>query len=269
MSMKAEDLRTVLDIVALAHTGDGELPAAVLPEIGSLVGGDSVSFNRIDHTATQLLGTSAYPAESDISRSKLFHQMLGRHPGFQAYRTGRLLPGQSVALSDMLGPAALRANDLYAEFYRPRGTRDQLMNAVRVTARHGAVLIVNRPRRGFSARDRDVLNTLAPHLAQVLAWRQRITELTAAVRSAGRQTDRLTEAAVGLRSLTIRERDVVEHVANGDTDREIARALGIGHRTAHKHLEQIYRKLGIGNRTSLVAAVHRTVEPRLDEATSA
>jgi DNA-binding CsgD family transcriptional regulator len=46
-------------------------------------------------------------------------------------------------------------------------------------------------------------------------------------------------------------------VANGLTDREIARSLTISPRTVHKHLENVYRKLGAGNRTSLVAMLHQ------------
>lgn len=90
-----------------------------------------------------------------------------------------LRPGRSVALTDIADRVELGANRLYVEFYRPRGTRDQLMNTVHSTARTGTVLIVNRSRPGFCRRDREVLDVLAPHLGGAVVVRQRIARLTA------------------------------------------------------------------------------------------
>lgn len=53
--------------------------------------------------------------------------------------------------------------------------------------------------------------------------------------------------------LTIREREVLDWLAGGKTDRDIAEILAISHRTVHKHLQRIYDKLGVENRTAAVA----------------
>jgi len=45
---------------------------------------------------------------------------------------------------------------------------------------------------------------------------------------------------------------VLDWLAGGKTDRDIADILGISHRTVHKHLQRIYEKLGVENRTSAV-----------------
>lgn len=54
---------------------------------------------------------------------------------------------------------------------------------------------------------------------------------------------------------------MLDWLAGGKTDRDIADILGISHRTVHKHLQRIYEKLGVENRTS---AVMRGISLRLD-----
>ena len=53
--------------------------------------------------------------------------------------------------------------------------------------------------------------------------------------------------------LTVREQQVLARVALGETDRAIARILGITPRTASKHVENILRKLGVETRTAAAA----------------
>ncbi|HEY0780006.1 MAG TPA: response regulator transcription factor, partial [Gemmatirosa sp.] len=45
--------------------------------------------------------------------------------------------------------------------------------------------------------------------------------------------------------LTARERDVLDGIARGATNKEIAAELGISHRTVETHRESLMRKLGI------------------------
>jgi DNA-binding CsgD family transcriptional regulator len=65
----------------------------------------------------------------------------------------------------------------------------------------------------------------------------------------------LSEEDVRLERLTPRQRQVVEHVACGETDAQIAAALGIAPATVNKHLEQIYERLGVHTRTAAAALV--------------
>jgi DNA-binding CsgD family transcriptional regulator len=50
--------------------------------------------------------------------------------------------------------------------------------------------------------------------------------------------------------LTAREREVLQWVAAGKTDRDIALIVGSSVRTVHKHLQHIYAKLGVETRTA-------------------
>ena len=56
--------------------------------------------------------------------------------------------------------------------------------------------------------------------------------------------------------LTPREHEILEWVAAGKTDGQIAAILGRSVRTVQKHLEHVYLKLGVENRTAAVMRVH-------------
>lgn len=64
-------------------------------------------------------------------------------------------------------------------------------------------------------------------------------------------------APVGQPTLTARERDVLELIADGLGNRAIAERLGISARTAQKHVENLFRKLGVHDRTELVSTAFR------------
>ncbi|HEY7074190.1 MAG TPA: LuxR C-terminal-related transcriptional regulator [Solirubrobacteraceae bacterium] len=53
--------------------------------------------------------------------------------------------------------------------------------------------------------------------------------------------------------LTPREREVLDHAAQGATTEGIAAAIGVGTETAKSHLSSAYRKLGASNRAEAVA----------------
>jgi DNA-binding NarL/FixJ family response regulator len=76
-----------------------------------------------------------------------------------------------------------------------------------------------------------------------------------AVRSAGLLVVLLGEQDVRVERLTFRQRTVLEHVARGQTDAEIAADLRIAQATVNKHLEQIYARLGVHTRTAAAAIV--------------
>lgn len=62
---------------------------------------------------------------------------------------------------------------------------------------------------------------------------------------------------VEIGELTVRERDVLRHLVDGLTDREIAEHLRISRRTVSKHVEGILAKLGVRSRGAAVAEATR------------
>lgn len=53
------------------------------------------------------------------------------------------------------------------------------------------------------------------------------------------------------KSLTSREKEIILHVREGLTNKEIAASLQVSDNTVKKHLQHIYRKVNVTNRTSL------------------
>ena len=62
---------------------------------------------------------------------------------------------------------------------------------------------------------------------------------------------------MGQPDVTKREQEVLELVAEGMANREIAEKLGISARTAQKHLENLFKKFSVHDRTELVAHAFR------------
>lgn len=53
----------------------------------------------------------------------------------------------------------------------------------------------------------------------------------------------------GLDNLSQRQREILLLLANGESNKEISRALDISAGTVKAHLESLYRRLGVKNRT--------------------
>lgn len=74
-----------------------------------------------------------------------------------------------------------------------------------------------------------------------------------------RAMDRLLEREIGLRELsgilTRRELEIVRLLAQGQSNREMARALGIDEGTVKSHLHSVYEKLNLDNRVELALYV--------------
>jgi len=60
---------------------------------------------------------------------------------------------------------------------------------------------------------------------------------------------------------TGRERQILELVKRGLTNKEIARRLGIMEDTVKKHLQHVYDKLGVRRRTLLMLSESRSARP--------
>jgi DNA-binding CsgD family transcriptional regulator len=143
-------------------------------------------------------------------------------------------------LSDFLSSRELHRLEYYQEVLRPMGVEHQLrlwLPAPPATAR---VFYFSRSATGgnFGDRERGLLDVLRPFLS---ALRERVSL-------------RETAVASGLESLTDREAEILQLVARGNTNREIAELTVVSTHTVRKHLENVYEKLGVHTRTAAAAA---------------
>jgi DNA-binding CsgD family transcriptional regulator len=156
------------------------------------------------------------------------------------------LAGHALKFSDILSMRELRRLELHAYVCRPLGV-DYVMKLF-LPARDGiaAALVFDRGRRDFSERDRLVLELLQPHLAslRVAAHNRRVLAALEA-----------NEPSVEVASLTRREREILELVAEGRSNAEIAERLWISVGTVRIHLQHVYEKLGVRSRTAALARV--------------
>ena len=83
-----------------------------------------------------------------------------------------------------------------------------------------------------------------------------LDEALAALTDLAGSAPRSVQAATA-RGLTPREREVLALVVAGKTNREIAAALYVSHRTATTHVANVLAKLGVASRTEAAAAAVR------------
>ena len=87
-----------------------------------------------------------------------------------------------------------------------------------------------------------------------------LNEVIALLRLAGEERERDREAQQALARLTVREREVLQALAEGLTDKEIAERLHVSHDTARSHMMNILSKLGVNSRLqALVFAIRHGV----------
>jgi DNA-binding CsgD family transcriptional regulator len=115
------------------------------------------------------------------------------------------------------------------------GLRDRLRICVGLDCGRVALLFFDRRARCFEPRHVEIVSMLQPALARL-------------VRPPGR--------TLVLAGLSGAERQVLELVALGATNRDVADRLSVSEATVRKHLEHAYRKLGVSNRTAAAALVH-------------
>jgi RNA polymerase sigma factor (sigma-70 family) len=77
------------------------------------------------------------------------------------------------------------------------------------------------------------------------------------INAALRQNEREVRPADALNTLTPREREVLAQIAEGLTNKEIARQLGVSPATIKAHVERIIAKLGVADRTQAAVLVAR------------
>jgi len=171
------------------------------------------------------------PGAISARELEVFDHYFHQHPLVREH--GRNPRAVTRRISDLVPTDAFRQTPLYNDYYRPIGIRHTMALPIHVDQRLLVSFVFNRAGRAFGDRELHLAETVRPHLANLY-------------RLGG------TAAKVVGAPLTAREREVLEWLAAGKTNRDIAAILGARPRTIEKHLERIYEKLGVETRTAAV-----------------
>jgi DNA-binding CsgD family transcriptional regulator len=221
--------------------GGLDYAARVVDLAARLVSADSCSYNHIGRDGA-LLAWLIEPADVGTFPGgiELFQQHLPEHPLLAHVRaTG---DGRARRISDFLSDRQFRSLGLYRDFYRRCGVDYQV--AISVPAPGGGLIGValNRQRHDFAPADLELLDLMRIHVGQAAA-----IAFLAQPGPAG------SPDAEANPLLTPRQARVLQLVADGESDRGIARTLGISPRTVQAHLQHTYRVLDVTSRTEAVA----------------
>ena len=144
-----------------------------------------------------------------------------------------------IQTSDFYSARQLHSTGMYTEFSGPAGSEHELIlflpeGTLRTTGpgRTVRLMFTRGPGPDFSERDRAMLTLLRPHLHQAY--------LDAELRRQGTP------------EFTRRHWELLQLIAAGHTNGQIARRLGLAEGTVRKHLENIYRRLQVTSRTAAI-----------------
>ena len=248
MAISGSVLRQLSDglaeLYASAATSGGlDFAARVVEVVSRLVPADSCSYNYIGG-APSLLAWLIEPADVGTFPGgiELFQQHLPEHPVLAHQRaTGE---NRTRRISDFLSDRQFRSLGLYQDFYRLCDVEYQASLGVRAAGGGLIAVALNRQLHDFTADEVELLDLVRGHIGQAAG----IALLTQPGPGAA------PDSAAG-QLLTPRQARIVQLVAEGQSDRGIARALGISVRTVQAHLQHIYRALDVTSRTEAVARV--------------
>ena len=247
-SLGTSDLRSALEALgslaecartsaSLARHGVSCLPRLVASELTTLSVCDLATGHR--SVVSDVPGAIARPEIEAFDRHLHEHPLVRSHVRNPAAATRRI--------SDLVSQCEFRRTPLYNDYYRRIRIDHAMAVPVHVCKQVLVSFVFNRSGRDFSDRDRDCMEAIRPHLGHLY----RLTRTSDDPRAAWGVP--APQSTVTDPRLTCREREVLQWLSGGKTDRDIADILGISPRTVHKHLQRIYEKLGVETRTAAVA----------------
>jgi len=182
-----------------------------------------------------------------VSRREIevFDRYFYEHPLVREH--GRNPNAATKRIDDLVAPAEFHRTPLYNDYYLPIRIEHVMAVPIHVDGRFLVSFVFNRSGTGFTDRDRDLAEVVRPHLANL--YRLGVAIEKTRELPADAPFDRAKAP------LTSREREVLDWVAAGKTNRDVAAILGASPRTVEKHLERIYEKLGVETRTAAVMRV--------------
>jgi len=232
-----KDLRALAAIVSEDRSDlpDWEgLPPSLLADLIGQIRCDFVSFYGLDTDRQATWFDQDFPGDCDDD--EIYDRAFWTYywdclPCSYPDRSGDL---RSVTMtSDFCSLQERRSTAMYSDYVRPLGLEYALRLCLPAGPKRTVRLAFFRDSApDFSERDRAVLTLLRPHLHQAYLDAERHRH--------------------PVPRLTPRQRELLQLVAAGHTNAQIARRLGISEGTARTHLENIYERLQVSSRTAAV-----------------
>jgi DNA-binding CsgD family transcriptional regulator len=221
-----------------------ELCAGLLRALRVVIPAEWCALNEVPADLPHTVSISEPQAPEEVHLA--FARYASENPLIEYHMQTR--DGRATRFSDVVTRRELHRLDLYRKVYAPLGVEYQIAFTLPSSSQRLLGIALSRGKRDFTARERDLLNLARPYLIQAYRNALAYTELT---RGAGRQIVVADLRALGL---TQRQSEVLRLVAMGHSDQDAASALGIGVRTAEKHLEHCYRTLEVSDRSQAARA---------------
>src|SRR6201996_3952956 len=223
-----------------------EFPRRAIAVACRLIGGSKGEYTEV-HLATGHFRVVVDPEPTvlssmhDARRAHMHQHPVSRH----LLRSGDT---EARLISDFLTAREYRRLGLYGDFFARLGVEDQISALISESgAEWLAGVSVDRARRPFTDLDRRALVLLRPHL---VAARANAILLSGALDRTAVDAARHRAA---IESLTDRQIQVLEQIAAGLTNAQIALELDLSSGTVRKHVEHILRRLQLSTRTAAAA----------------
>lgn len=239
--------RAVLELYSAPVTADG-FPNHTLGIISRLIESEHWAYTELHRPTKTLRGLISEAASSFPESLARFDQIKEQCDYYRYDVEAR--NGHARLLQDFLSWRQYRETEIYREVLHP--CRYEWPISVMMRG-HGdrSVLsfgLFRSGRRNFSERDRACMNLLLPHLARL----HEVACLRSKLEGYLPSPDDFREL-----NLTMREAEVLYLVAEGKSNSEIARFLGIAEQTTKNYLHTIFNKLGVENRTAAMVSALR------------
>jgi len=210
----------------------------MLDRLGALVGAEATrygEFSLLDdgrtYSTDHMTNNRSEPDWLSVNWERLWQQ----DPISCHVHAGATKP---LAISDRIAQRAFQRLEIFHDVYRPFDTADSFRLYLPSPKGKTRFFRFEQGRWGLSERARELLGLLRPHFV--------------------RHRQQWRPVANRLDTLTGRERQILEAVANGETNAQIAQRLWISPYTVRAHLEHIFEKLDAKTRTEAAARLFAT-----------
>ena len=235
------DLQSVLELLydlGSLQSAD-PFPLPVIDRFGMLLGAHTTGYGEFSiadggrsYSIEYLVKNRAEPAWLAEAAARWWHQ----DPITCRLHARAVEP---MAVSDHVSRRALHRLDFFQHVHRPFGTVDYVRLFLPAPDAMSRFFFFEQEHWGLRQRERELLELLRPHL---VLWRARW----------------MAPACPAVVELTAREREILQAVADGATNREIAETLWISPHTVRTHLQHVFEKLDVRTRTEAAAVLRGT-----------